>query len=69
VFESRGGRLVPARIDEADWVLLQQRQTGFTPAVERFVATHEPVLRVARIGVPLMELYRGDSIGDAPAPH
>ena len=67
VFESRGARVVPAEIDEADWVLLQQRQTGFTPAVERFVATHEPVLRVERTGVPLMELYRGDSKGEAPA--
>ena len=59
VFEAQGAQVVPAEIDDADWVLLQRRQTGFTPAVQRFVAAHEPRLRVVRGGVPLMELYRG----------
>jgi 4-amino-4-deoxy-L-arabinose transferase-like glycosyltransferase len=49
--------VVEADIWEADYVLLQQRQSGFQPVWERFSAERTPVLTVARQGVTLLQLY------------
>lgn len=59
ILASKGAEGVPAEIDEADFVIVAYRETGLFvhPQIQRWVAGREPVLRVERFGVPLMELY------------
>ncbi len=49
----------PADIFDADIVIVAYRQTGFAahPRIEQWKTGRQPVLRVERFGVPLMELY------------
>ena len=49
----------PTDIFDADYVIVAYRQTGFAahPKIERWIAGRQPVVRVERFGVPLMELY------------
>ena len=54
-----GRRLAMMRggIRDADFVVLEHRETGFNDAVRAFVAAHRPVRTVAYRGVPLVEIY------------
>ena len=48
-----------ADISDADYVIVTYRQTGFAahPKIERWMAGRQPVVRIERYGVPLMEVY------------
>lgn len=48
---------VVADIWEADYVLVQFRQSGFTRTSDRFRSERIPALLIERQGVPLLELY------------
>jgi 4-amino-4-deoxy-L-arabinose transferase-like glycosyltransferase len=59
LFSRYGLEGTPADISGADYIIVSYRQTGFAahPKIERWIAEHQPVLRLERSGVPLMELY------------
>jgi len=42
---------------QADYVVLQYRQTGFDDDQVRWLEGREPVYRLSRHGVPLMDIY------------
>jgi 4-amino-4-deoxy-L-arabinose transferase-like glycosyltransferase len=50
-------RRVTTSIWDADYVVLQYRQTGFDHEIRRFIQTQEPVYRLTYRGIPLMEVY------------
>ncbi|MEN9934720.1 MAG: hypothetical protein RLZZ387_1299 [Chloroflexota bacterium] len=56
---ARGAEGVHAEIGEADFVIVSYRETGLTvhPQIIDWTGGREPVLRVERFGVPLVELY------------
>jgi 4-amino-4-deoxy-L-arabinose transferase-like glycosyltransferase len=43
--------------DEADYVLVQYRQTGFRQSLVDWMARREPVYQVSHRGIPLFEIY------------
>ena len=47
----------PLAIGEADYVVLQHRQTGIDDAIEGCVHGRTPVYRLSRQGVPLLDIY------------
>ncbi|MCS6941131.1 MAG: glycosyltransferase family 39 protein [Roseiflexaceae bacterium] len=59
LFSRYGLEGTPADIADADYVIVMYRQTGFAahPKIERWIAGRQPVLRLERSGIPLMELY------------
>jgi len=59
LFNRYGLEGMPADISDADYVIVAYRQTGFAahPKIERWKAGRQPVMRVERYGVPLMEVY------------
>lgn len=59
LFSRYGLEGTPADMFAADYVIVAYRQTGFAahPKIERWIAGRQPVLRLERSGVPLMELY------------
>ncbi len=46
-----------AAVTDADFVVIQYRQSGFTREVSEFIRTRTPEYRLLRDGVPLMEVY------------
>jgi 4-amino-4-deoxy-L-arabinose transferase-like glycosyltransferase len=59
VFERQGMHGYEAGIEDADWVIVEYRQTGFTDRVKSWLAGRTPVYSLSYEGVPLMEIYRG----------
>lgn len=59
LFSRYGLEGTPADIADADYVIVAYRQTGFAAhaRIERWIVGRQPVLRLERFGVPLMELY------------
>jgi 4-amino-4-deoxy-L-arabinose transferase-like glycosyltransferase len=59
VLAASGVEGVPGRIGDADYVIVSYRQTGLAvhPDIERWMRGREPLLRVERFGVPLVDLY------------
>jgi hypothetical protein len=57
VFHRRGIQGVEVPIDQADYVVIQYRQTGLTGEVRAWLRQREPVYQVKRWGVPLVEIY------------
>lgn len=59
LFSRYGLEGTPADMTDADYVIVTYRQTGFAahPKIERWMEGRQPVVRVERYGVPLMELY------------
>jgi hypothetical protein len=47
----------PLAIDEADYVVLQHRQTGIDGEIENCVRGRTPVYQINRQGVPLLDIY------------
>jgi 4-amino-4-deoxy-L-arabinose transferase-like glycosyltransferase len=45
------------RIDQADFVVIQYRQTGFDDRIRAFLREREPVYRLDHRGIPLLEIY------------
>lgn len=46
------------RNSDADYVVLQYRQTGFSPQLMSWLNGREPAYRLSYYGVPLLEVYR-----------
>ena len=59
-YDGQGVPWAAGEIEDADIVLLEMRQTGFTDAVRAFRAAHVPAQRLTRHGVTLAELYWKD---------
>lgn len=57
VFAREGVQGHLASIEEADYVVLQRRQSGFTPRVRDWLRGREPVYRLSHQGVPLLDVY------------
>lgn len=57
VFWRKDKEGILARIEEADFVIVQYRQTGFGADLRRWLNGREPMLRLEYQGVPLMEVY------------
>jgi hypothetical protein len=57
VLAHKGRRGVEATIDEADFVVIQYRQTGFRKEVRGWLRWHEPAYQVSHRGIPLLEVY------------
>jgi hypothetical protein len=53
----KGVKGVRATIDQADYVVIQYRQTGFTREVRDWLRRHEPVYQFSYRGIPLLEVY------------
>jgi 4-amino-4-deoxy-L-arabinose transferase-like glycosyltransferase len=53
----RGVKGVRATIDQADYVVIQYRQTGFRPEIRAWLRRHEPVYQFSHRGIPLIEVY------------
>ncbi|MFX1353311.1 MAG: hypothetical protein ACFFGP_05055 [Promethearchaeota archaeon] len=56
-FRRQGVRGVLASIAEADYVVIQHRQTGFTDEIRDWLRGKEPVYRLSHRDIPLMEIY------------
>ena len=56
-FASEGARGYPVSMPEADYVVLQFRESGFDPETVDWVRRHMPSFTVVRQGVPLMAIY------------
>ncbi|HWQ11561.1 MAG TPA: glycosyltransferase family 39 protein [Roseiflexaceae bacterium] len=63
VLAGKGAEGQRADIDEADVAIVAYRETGLAihPEILRWTAGRRPVLRVERLGVPLVEVYRRDA--------
>jgi hypothetical protein len=61
ILAARGAEGVEATIDDADYVIIAQRETGLAvhPQMRAWAQGRTPILRIERFGVPLMELYEG----------
>jgi 4-amino-4-deoxy-L-arabinose transferase-like glycosyltransferase len=59
VFDRQGMHGYEAGIADADWVIVEYRQTGFTAGLTGWLAGRTPVYRLSHQGVPLMDIYRG----------
>jgi hypothetical protein len=61
ILAARGAEGVEATIDDADYVIIAQRETGLAvhPEMRVWAEGRTPILRIERFGVPLMELYEG----------
>jgi hypothetical protein len=57
VFLHRGINGIQATIDEADYVVVQYRQTGFGDERREWMRRREPVYRLEHRGIPLVEIY------------
>jgi hypothetical protein len=57
VFARQGARPWQASIDEADYVVIQYRQTGLNETRRSWLRGREPVYQVSRQGIPLVEIY------------
>ena len=62
VFRDAGMRVYPISIEEADYVVLQHRQTGFGEDVVTWLQAREPVYRLCHRDVPLIEVYVSSSL-------
>lgn len=57
VFERQGARPWEASIDEADYAVIQYRQTGLDESRRSWLRLREPIYQVSRQGIPLVEIY------------
>jgi 4-amino-4-deoxy-L-arabinose transferase-like glycosyltransferase len=56
-FERQGAVPTVASIQDADYVVLQYRQSGFTGDLRAWLNGRKPVYRLSHCGVPLLEIY------------
>lgn len=59
-YDDQGVQWVEASIDEADFAIVEYRQTTFFDYVVDYMQRHEPVWQLDHDGVPLVALYERD---------
>lgn len=61
VFQQWGVHGEPVPIQEADFVVIQHRQTGWRPELRAWMQGRRPVYQLAYRGVPLLSIYARDA--------
>lgn len=55
--DPKGLKTYGGRIEDADWAVIQYRQSGFGPDIKQVVENQTPSYRLSYSGTPLMDIY------------